>query len=91
MRRILVIALVLGAHGLTGWGWHREAPPWPQAGPMPDAPVPVKPYRYAPVTSGAISNRPVAPMPWPDVNRRVSPPAVKTPPPGPTTPGAPRP
>ena len=59
MRRILVIALVLGAHVLTGWGWHREAPPWPQAGPMPDAPVPVKPYRYAPVTSGAMgSSRP---------------------------------
>jgi hypothetical protein len=30
--------------------------------------------RYAPVTSGTKSYRPVEPLPWPDVNRRVAPP-----------------
>jgi hypothetical protein len=38
----------------------------------PGAPVP--PARYAPVTSGTKSYRPVEPAPWGDVNRGVTPP-----------------
>jgi hypothetical protein len=38
----------------------------------PDAGVP--PARYSPVISGTKSFRPVEPLPWGDVNRRVMPP-----------------
>ena len=38
----------------------------------PDAGIP--PARYSPVLSGTHSFRPVAPLPWGDVNRRVMPP-----------------
>jgi len=34
----------------------------------------VPPNRYSPVMSGTRSYRPVEPMPWGDVNRRVAPP-----------------
>jgi len=37
----------------------------------PEASVP--PARYSPVTSGTKSHRPVEPLPWGDVNRRVMP------------------
>ena len=37
----------------------------------PDASVP--PARYSPVISGTKSYRPVEPLPWGDVNRRVMP------------------
>jgi hypothetical protein len=37
----------------------------------PDASVP--PARYSPVISGMKSYRPVEPLPWGDVNRRVTP------------------
>lgn len=33
------------------------------------------PSRYSPITSGTKSYRPVEPLPWGDVNRRVMPPA----------------
>lgn len=47
----------------------------------PDEPVP--PAGYRPVVSGTKSFRPVEPMPWGDVNRRVMPPDAKSPsPPG---------
>ncbi|MFZ1104093.1 MAG: hypothetical protein WAN86_14840 [Hyphomicrobiaceae bacterium] len=40
----------------------------------PDDPgAPVKANRYSPVTSGTKSYRPVQPLPWGDVNRRVAP------------------
>jgi hypothetical protein len=60
---------------LTGWGWHRDhhALEWPHVGPMPDDAVKVKPFSYAPITAGNRSYRPVDPMPWGDVNRRVAP------------------
>lgn len=75
MRRELLLALLIAIHGLAGWGWHRDGDSlqWPQSGPMPDDPVPVRPYRYAPITSGAKSYRPIDPMPWGDVNKRVAP------------------
>ena len=38
----------------------------------PDAVIP--PARYSPVLSGSQSFRPVQPLPWDDVNRRVMPP-----------------
>jgi len=37
----------------------------------PDAPAP--PARYSPVTSGTKTYRPVEPLPWGDINRRVTP------------------
>jgi hypothetical protein len=40
----------------------------------PDDPTArVKANRYSPVTSGTKSYRPVGPLPWGDVNRRVAP------------------
>jgi hypothetical protein len=40
----------------------------------PDDPgAPVKANRYSPVTSGTKSYRPVEPLPWGDVNKRVAP------------------
>lgn len=36
----------------------------------------VPPARYSPVLSGSQSFRPVEPLPWGDVNRRVMPPDV---------------
>jgi hypothetical protein len=40
----------------------------------PDDPrAPVKANRYEPVISGTKSYRPVEPLPWGDVNRRVAP------------------
>ena len=38
----------------------------------PDEPW-APPVKYSPVTSGSKSYRPVQPMPWGDVNRRVAP------------------
>jgi hypothetical protein len=35
--------------------------------------------RYDPVTSGTKSYRPVEPLPWGDVNRRVAPPGTSVP------------
>ena len=40
----------------------------------PDDPrAPVKANRYSPVTSGTKSYRPVEPLPWGEVNKRVAP------------------
>lgn len=54
---LLATALVLGA----------------QAASPADPGAPVKANRYSPVTSGTKSYRPVEPLPWGDVNRRVAP------------------
>jgi hypothetical protein len=41
----------------------------------PDNPgAPAPPARYSPIISGSKSYRPVEPLPWGDVNRRVAPP-----------------
>ncbi|MBY0560065.1 hypothetical protein [Hyphomicrobium sp.] len=66
--RVLIAALLVPT--LTAWG---EAPTWPVSGPMPDRPVSVREQSYAPVNAGAKSYRPVEPMPWGDINRRVAP------------------
>ena len=60
---------------LTGWG--NRALEWPYSGPMPDEPVATPPARYESIVTGAKSYRPVEPMPWGDINRRVAPPAAK--------------
>jgi hypothetical protein len=54
---LLVTALVAGA----------------QAANPADPGAPVKANRYKPVTAGTKSYRPVAPLPWGDVNKRVMP------------------
>ena len=71
-----IIIIVTASLLLPGWGWHqdRHALEWPHAGPMPDDPIKVKPLHYAPITEGNRSYRPIDPMPWGDVNRRVAPP-----------------
>ena len=87
--RIRIPALVGLLHLLAGWGAGDRASDWPHAGPMPDQPVRVKPLRYAPITAGSQSYRPVEPMAWGDVNRRVAPPGAL--PGGPPAPPAKRP
>jgi hypothetical protein len=44
-----------------------------QAASPDDPAAPVKANRYSPVTLGTRSYRPVEPLPWGDVNRRVAP------------------
>ena len=53
--------------------WRNAEPGWPVAGPMPDEPGHASQYSYDPVGKGTRSYRPVDPMPWGDVNRRVAP------------------
>lgn len=60
---------------LTGWG--DGGLEWPHSGPMPDEPVATPPARYEPIVTGTKSYRPVEPMPWGDINRRVAPAAAK--------------
>ena len=72
LKRLLVA--LLAATALTGWGGREDEPEWPHSGPMPDNPVKVKPLRYESISRGAQSYRPIAPMPWGDVNKRVAPP-----------------
>ena len=60
-------------------GWRDREPPWPQSGPMPDEAVAVPASGYEPALAGTRSYRPVEPMPWGDVNRRVAPPPTKEP------------
>ena len=67
--RLLIALIALFA--LTAW--RDRAPEWPAAGPMPDEPGHAPRFRYDPVDKGTRSYRPVDPMPWGDVNRRVAP------------------
>jgi hypothetical protein len=55
------------------------APPLSWAGNPADPSAAVPPARYAPVIGGAKSYRPVDPLPWGDLNRRVAPPAERPP------------
>ena len=74
MRPLQLAIRLLAVFTLTGWGWpHNGDAEWPQAGPMPDDSVKIRPYRYESITKGLQSYRPIAPMPWGDVNRRVAP------------------
>lgn len=74
MRSNRLLVALLAATALTGWGVRDDGPEWPHSGPMPDNPVKVRPLRYESIGRGAQSYRPIAPMPWGDVNKRVAPP-----------------
>ena len=69
----LLIA-VIAVFALTAW--RDSAPEWPAAGPMPDEPGHASRFTYDPVDKGNRRYRPVDPMPWGDVNRRVAPAAA---------------
>jgi hypothetical protein len=62
---------------LSGWG--DGALDWPHSGPMPDQPAAVQTSPYVAIGEGTKSYRPVEPMPWGNVNRRVAPPQNKSP------------
>jgi len=66
-------AVITLLHLLAGWGTSDREPAWPHSGPMPDAPVKVKPLQYESIGKGNQSYRPIDPMPWGDVNKRVAP------------------
>lgn len=72
LRLIFIVALV---PALTAWS--DAGPNWPHSGPMPDEAVQVPLSKYAPLAAGTKSFRPVEPMPWGDVNKRVAPPEPK--------------
>lgn len=69
--RIFIAGMLLAT--LTGWSNRDEEPAWPHSGPMPDDPVKVKPLQYKSISQGNQSYRPIEPMPWGDVNKRVMP------------------
>ena len=64
---------------LVAVAWRGTDPEWPVAGPMPDEPGHASGTKYNAVGQGTKSFRPVEPMPWGDVNRRVAPPAASPP------------
>lgn len=68
--------------------WRDGEPEWPVVGPLPDEPGHAARYTYDPVGKGTRSYRPIDPMPWGDVNRRVAPPGAlpETTPPSKTQP-----
>lgn len=66
--RLSFVLLILP---LTGWG--DEGSRWPIAGAMPDQPVGAVGPAYVPIGAGTKSYRPVEPLPWGDINRRVAP------------------
>ena len=71
MIRIFIAGMLLAT--LTGWGSRDEELAWPHSGPMPDNPVKVKPLQYKSIGQGNQSYRPIEPLPWGDVNKRVMP------------------
>ena len=64
-------------------GWSDRDPSWPHSGPMPDEVVGVPSSHYVPIGAGTKSYRPIEPMPWGDVNKRVAPPEAAPKPPAP--------
>ena len=70
----MILRIVIGAAVLVGLaGWADRAPEWPHSGAMPDEPGYGTSQHYDPIAKGTLSFRPVEPMPWGDVNRRVAP------------------
>ena len=69
LRRLLIGAAAL----LSLTAWRDSDLEWPMAGPMPDNPGHAAPNAYVPIGQGTRSFRPVEPLPWGDVNRRVAP------------------
>ncbi len=72
--RLLISTMLLLL--LAGWG--ERGLDWPHAGPMPDEAVAVPAWRYEPIGAGNRSYRPVEPMPWGDINKRVAPPVPES-------------
>lgn len=64
---------------LTLAAWREADPEWPASGAMPDEPGHASRFNYEAINAGTRSYRPVDPMPWGDVNRRVAPAAVTPP------------
>ena len=64
------LLIVLAASPLLA-GW--EPLPWPHAGRMPDDPEAGGSSPYQSITAGTTSYRPVEPLSWEDLNRRVAP------------------
>ena len=65
---------------LTLAAWRDVDPEWPASGAMPDEPGHASPrFKYEAINAGTRSYRPVDPMPWGDVNRRVAPAAGTSP------------
>jgi hypothetical protein len=62
------LCLALGAAGCTA-----TPPPVPLPAPA-DPAAQVPPSRYRPVTTGTQTFEPVEPLPWQDLNRKVTPP-----------------
>lgn len=62
---------------LAGWGDRHVH--WPHAGPMPDDPAIHGRSRYQSIMAGTKSYRPVVPLPWGEINRRVAPPGTLPP------------
>jgi hypothetical protein len=60
-------------------GWRDHAPPWPHTGPLPDDPGLGAGVKYQTITAGTKSYRPVEPLPWDDIMRRVMPRGAKQP------------
>jgi hypothetical protein len=65
--------------GLTTFGLLVLAATPSRAQSPADPAAAVPPVRYESITAGTKSYRPVEPLPWPDVNRRVAPPGAQPP------------
>jgi hypothetical protein len=72
MRAVFLILSELTTLGLLGL---LVTPGRAQGAADPRSPVP--PVRYESITAGTKSYRPVEPLPWPEVNRRVAPPGER--------------
>ena len=67
---------------LAGWGGYDLK--WPHVGPTPDDPGTSPSSSYQSITAGTKGYRPVEPLPWGDINRRVAPRGALDPKVGPT-------
>lgn len=67
--RAQLLIVLAASPVLAGW----EPLPWPHAGQMPDDPGAGGPSHYRSITAGTKTYRPVEPLPWDELNRRVAP------------------
>jgi len=72
------LCIILAASPLLG-GWGDRDGRWPHVGPMPDDPATAVASRHQSITAGTKTYRPVAPLPWGDINRKVAPPGALEP------------
>jgi hypothetical protein len=76
MKARLLMILVTSPF-LAAWGDRNLQ--WPHVGPMPDDPTRGGRSHYQSITAGTKSFRPVEPLPWGEINRRVAPPGALRP------------